>query len=312
MAKKIAKTKDFEIPGNNICSDYSENDKEIPLEDVVLVAPATFNTLNKTAQGIADSYPLTIIASAIGKRRKVILAPAMNSSLWEHPITSKALETLQQWGCKIVWPEITPDKTTMAPLEKIADTAYNCFSKIRYDSERLPIDQDYLNAVEDNFSEFRAVGESLLEIDLIKGSAGFMSKKVKEGFLVSATGSNIGSLTKEEIALVVGTDNGKVRWKGENHPSSEMPMISEVYHAMPETGAIIHTHGRKLTYSPAMQKYASAEYIRYGRFGELSKILETLRKNDGFGVMKLHGELCLGKDLYDSLQKLKGRLENVK
>ena len=69
MARKIANMKDFEIPGNNISLDYSKNGEEIPLEDIVLIVPATFNTLNKAAQGIADSYPTTIVASAIGKRK---------------------------------------------------------------------------------------------------------------------------------------------------------------------------------------------------------------------------------------------------
>ncbi len=312
MARKIVNLKDFEIPGNRTSLDYSRNGEEVPLEDIVLVVPATFNTLNKSAQGIADNYPMTIIASAIGKKKKVIFAPAMNRSLWEHPITPRSLETLQQWGCQVVWPEITPDKITMAPLEKIADTTYNCFLRIRYDSERLPIDEDYLRAVEEHFTEFRSVGESLLEGDFIKGSAGFLSKRVKEGILVSATGSNVGSLTKGDLALVVGTDEKKVKWKGEKHPSSEMPIISEVYQAIHEAGALIHTHGRKLTYNPAMQRCASADYIRYGRFGELNKILEILRENNGFGIMRLHGELCVGNSLYDAFQKLKGRIEDAK
>ena len=305
MAKKIVNIKDFEIPGNKISLDYSGNSEDLPLEDIVLVAPATFNTLNKAAQGIADSYPMTIVASAIGKRKKVIFAPAMNRSLWEHPIISRSLETLQQCGCKVIWPEITPNKITMAPLEKIADTAYNCFLKIRYDSERLPIDKDYLRAIEEHFSEFRSVGESLLENDLIKGSAGFISKRVKEGILVSATGSNVGSLTKEDVTLVVGTNDKKVRWKGEKHPSSEMPIISEVYRAIPEAKVIIHTHGKKLTYNPIMQKYASIEYLRYGKFGELKKILGIIKENNGFGIMKLHGELCVGTGLYETFKKLK-------
>ncbi|MBM3247041.1 hypothetical protein FJZ17_00665 [Candidatus Pacearchaeota archaeon] len=312
MARKIVSMKDFEIPGNKTSLDYSKNGEELPLEDIVLVVPATFNTMNKAAQGIADSYPMTIIASAIGKRKKVIFAPAMNRSLWEHPITQRSLETLQQWGCQVIWPEITPKKVTMAPLEKIADTTYNYFSKIRYNSERLPIDEEYLRVVEEHFSEFRSVGESLLEGDLIKGSAGFMSKKVKEGILVSATGSSVGSLTKDDLALVVGIDDQKVKWKGERHPSSEMPIVSEVYQAIPEARAIIHTHGRKLTYNPAMQACTSAEYLRYGRFGEINKILAVLRENNGFGIMKLHGELCVGDSLYDAFQKIKGRVEDAK
>lgn len=87
---------------------------------------------------------------------------------------------------------------------------------------------------------------------------------------------------------------------------------SEIYSSMPETKAIIHTHGRKLTYNPAIQKHTSAEYLRYGRFGELNKILKILKENNGFGIMKLHGEICAGNDLYDASQKLKGRIEEVK
>ena len=312
MAKKMINMKDFEIRGNNISLDYSKNGDELPLEDIVLIVPSTFNTLNKIAEGIADNYPLTVVASSIGKRKKVIFAPAMNRSLWEHPIVPKSLETLQQWGCQIVWPEITPDKVTMAPLEKIADTTYNCFLKIRYESERLPIDENYLRAVGEHFSEFRSVGESLLENDLVKGSAGFMSKKIKEGILVSATGSSVGSLTKNDVSLVINSDDKKIKWKGEKHPSSEMPIISEIYKTLPEAKAIIHTHSRKLTYSPTMQKYISSEYLRYGKFGELNKIIDIIKKNEGFGIMKLHGELCIGDNLYNTFQKLKEKIENVK
>ena len=65
---------------------------------------------------------------------------------------------------------------------------------------------------------------------------------MEEGILVSATGANVGSLTKEDLTLVVEIDGNKIKWKGEKHPSSEMPIISEIYRAMTETGALIHTH----------------------------------------------------------------------
>lgn len=58
----------------------------------------------------------------------------------------------------------------------------------------------------------------------------------------------------------------------------KMPIIPEVYKAIPEAGALIHNHGRKLTYNPAMQRYVSADYIRYGRFEELMNNNEKLEK----------------------------------
>ena len=285
MGRKVTNLGDLVIPGNKVSLDYSTHGEELPLEDLVLVVPATFNTINKVAQGIADSYATTIIASAIGKRKKVIFAPAMNRALWEHPVMQRSLDTLQQWGCQVVWPEITPDRVTMAPLEKIADTACNYFSKIRYPSEKLPSDEEYFRALDAHFSEFRSVGELLSELDLIKGSAGFISKRIKGGILVSATGSNVGSLTPGDVTLVVSVENQRVVWKGEKHPSSEMPIIHEIYATLPEANAIIHTHGKKLTYNQNMQQYASADYVRYGRFGESAKVLKLLRDNRGFCIM---------------------------
>ena len=61
-----------------------------------------------------------------------------------------------------------------------------------------------------------------------------------------------------------------------------------------------------------MQKYTSIDYLRCGIFGELNKILGILKENNGFGIMKLHGELCIGNNLYEAFQKLKGRAEYVK
>jgi hypothetical protein len=60
-----------------------------------------------------------------------------------------------------------------------------------------------------------------------------------------------------------------------------------------------------------MQKYASAEYLRYGKFGEINKILGNLKENNGFGIMKLHGELCVGNSLYNTFQKLKNRIDDA-
>lgn len=314
-AGRIVNPADLKIDPNTLSLDYSRNGNELPLEDLVLVAPCTFNTLNKLAAGIADSYPLTIIAGAIGKRKKVLIAPAMNRELWEHPITKCSLKRLEQdFGCQIIWPEITAEKVTMAPLEKIADTTYNCFTKIRYESERIEPDQVYLGQIRENFAEFKSVGESLLDADLVKGSAGFLSKRVTGGFLITVTGSNIGTLGEEDLSFVSSNSpEGSVRWTGFKHPSSETPMVIELYREFPSSNIIIHTHGgSKLTYNPKMQRYQSPQYVRYGKYGEYKKVLNVLRENEGFAIMRLHGELCLSNSFSEGFEKLKRRLEDAK
>ncbi len=68
----------------------------------ILVAPATANTIAKLANGIADDLLTTALLAA---RIPVIVAPAMNSAMYEHPATVANLATLRARGYEIVEPE---------------------------------------------------------------------------------------------------------------------------------------------------------------------------------------------------------------
>ncbi len=69
---------------------------------VILVAPATANTIAKLAHGIADDLLTTALLAA---RIPVIVAPAMNSAMYEHPATVENLALLRARGYEIVEPE---------------------------------------------------------------------------------------------------------------------------------------------------------------------------------------------------------------
>jgi phosphopantothenoylcysteine decarboxylase / phosphopantothenate---cysteine ligase len=70
--------------------------------DGLLVAPATADTLAKFAQGIANDFLSTLYLATTAP---VIVAPAMNVNMWEHPATKANLETLRARGVHIVEPE---------------------------------------------------------------------------------------------------------------------------------------------------------------------------------------------------------------
>lgn len=69
---------------------------------LLVVAPATADLLAKFAAGIADEFLTTLYLAFQGK---VILAPAMNTAMWDHPATRDNLETLRKRGHVIVDPE---------------------------------------------------------------------------------------------------------------------------------------------------------------------------------------------------------------
>jgi len=70
--------------------------------DLLLVAPATANALAKFANGLADDFLSTLY---LAFRGPVILAPAMNNVMWEHPATQANLATLRARGHVIVDPD---------------------------------------------------------------------------------------------------------------------------------------------------------------------------------------------------------------
>lgn len=65
--------------------------------DLVLVCPATANTINRLAAGLADDLPGALFL-AHDRTKPWLIAPAMNPAMWAHPATAAAVEKLRGWG----------------------------------------------------------------------------------------------------------------------------------------------------------------------------------------------------------------------
>jgi phosphopantothenoylcysteine decarboxylase len=72
--------------------------------DLLLIAPATANTIAKLALGIADDA-LSCIALALNPRARLLIAPAMNGKMWLHPATQQNAATLKGRGAEFIGPE---------------------------------------------------------------------------------------------------------------------------------------------------------------------------------------------------------------
>lgn len=69
--------------------------------DLILVAPATANFINKAAQGIGDDLVSTLFL-AHDFKKPFMLAPAMNTSMYMHPVTQKSVAALKDMGLEIL------------------------------------------------------------------------------------------------------------------------------------------------------------------------------------------------------------------
>lgn len=70
--------------------------------DLFLIAPATANILGKLANGIADDF---LTSTYLAATAPVLIAPAMNSSMWHHPATQRNLKQLRADGVYVIEPD---------------------------------------------------------------------------------------------------------------------------------------------------------------------------------------------------------------
>ncbi|MDK1031003.1 MAG: bifunctional phosphopantothenoylcysteine decarboxylase/phosphopantothenate--cysteine ligase CoaBC [Planctomycetia bacterium] len=70
--------------------------------DIIVVAPATANIIGKYAAGIADDLPSTLLLAADGP---VLLAPAMNKRMWNHPAVQDNVRLLVKRGVALTGPD---------------------------------------------------------------------------------------------------------------------------------------------------------------------------------------------------------------
>ena len=71
--------------------------------NLILVAPATANTISKLSKGSSDDLASTVM---LASDKDIFLAPAMNVRMWEHPSTKENLNKLKKYNYKIIGPEI--------------------------------------------------------------------------------------------------------------------------------------------------------------------------------------------------------------
>ncbi|MCC7565397.1 MAG: bifunctional phosphopantothenoylcysteine decarboxylase/phosphopantothenate--cysteine ligase CoaBC [Methanomicrobiaceae archaeon] len=87
--------------------------------DLLLIAPATANTIAKMAHAIDDTPVTTFATTAIGRGMPIVVVPAMHESMFCHPGVRESLSRLIEWGIDIVEPRIEEGRAKIAEIETI-------------------------------------------------------------------------------------------------------------------------------------------------------------------------------------------------
>ena len=98
------------MSGNKVVTDVFDPANETPTEhitlgqsaDLAMIAPATANTIAKLAHGIADNMLTTTMLACTCPK---IIAPAMNTAMYENPVTQDNIKTLIHYGWEVIEPD---------------------------------------------------------------------------------------------------------------------------------------------------------------------------------------------------------------
>ncbi|WP_370572444.1 bifunctional phosphopantothenoylcysteine decarboxylase/phosphopantothenate--cysteine ligase CoaBC [Methanomethylovorans sp.] len=87
--------------------------------DLLLIAPATANTIGKIASGVDDTPVTTFATTAIGSGIPVMVVPAMHEAMYNHPALTENMEKMRSWGIGFIGPEIREGIAKIASNEEI-------------------------------------------------------------------------------------------------------------------------------------------------------------------------------------------------
>ncbi|MER5678710.1 flavoprotein [Streptomyces sp. NPDC002238] len=96
-----------ELTGRPVRSEYKRPGEPDawPPADVILFAPATFNSVNHWALGLADRFVVGVVAEAIGKRIPVVAMPCVNASYVQHRAFDRSVAELREMGVTVLYGE---------------------------------------------------------------------------------------------------------------------------------------------------------------------------------------------------------------
>ena len=87
--------------------------------DLLLIAPATANTIGKIAYGIDDTAVTSFATTALGSGMPLMIVPAMHESMYRHPAVVENLIKLKGWGVSIVGPRLEEGIAKIAANEEV-------------------------------------------------------------------------------------------------------------------------------------------------------------------------------------------------
>ena len=161
------------------------------------------------------------------------------------------------------------------------------------------LDSEVTFNIDDIYPLFERSCNLLKQHGMTHQNAGNISIRHNAGLIITTSGSNLGSIERDEIVAVrkCSIEDSVVEYMGPNVPSSEAFMHSMIYQCSPDMNAIVHAHDPQTLTQAAAEIDTTEKEVPYGTIELAHMACNTFLKADKIIVLKNHGYVAVGEDL---------------
>ncbi|HOO72696.1 MAG TPA: class II aldolase/adducin family protein [Spirochaetota bacterium] len=160
---------------------------------------------------------------------------------------------------------------------------------------------------ENHIDVFKENGKKLLKYNMAPGNGGNISVRHKDGFLITASGSNLGCLEDDEIIYVeeYSINEKTVKFRGKLSPSSETFLHGLLYQEKPNIISVVHAHDEVATSMDLTNIIHETDNEEaYGSVELAHCCIDTFRKGDDLIVLKNHGYVSIGSSMDSATERI--------
>ncbi len=165
------------------------------------------------------------------------------------------------------------------------------------------LDSEMTFNIDDIYPLFQKNCNLLKQHGMTHQNAGNLSIRHGGGLIITTSGSNLGSIERDDIAEVRKCimEDSVVEYMGPHIPSSEAFMHSMIYRCSPDMNAIVHAHDPQTLAQASTEIDTTEKEVPYGTLELARMACDTFLKADRIIVLKNHGYVAVGEDLDEAV-----------
>jgi ribulose-5-phosphate 4-epimerase/fuculose-1-phosphate aldolase len=169
--------------------------------------------------------------------------------------------------------------------------------------EAILLDSEVTFNTDDIYPLFQKNCSLLKRHGMTHQNAGNISIRHNGGLIITTSGSNLGSIERDEIvdARKCSIEDSVVEYMGPNVPSSEAFMHSMIFQCSPNMNAVVHVHDPQTLTRAAAEIDTTEKEVPYGTIELARMACDTFLKADKIIVLKNHGYVAVGIDLNEAV-----------